>query len=524
MKNWLEMVTCPEQDFEELRSELAATRRRGGYLRFSDIRMPEYCGGAICEIAFMPLGSEAIALFISPTPRYVGDNPQIAAWCTRGSVTFADFDEMKAFIRRFAEPVSGSLPHLRRPSGSQPRRTEEEAFHSERGPDANCGLPRPERPVMEVDRTRLDPDAPAAQTLPDYVRIPAGELESALHEKIIGQDEAVKKTAHLVSVQLGTRNPKRPLSVFLWGPTGTGKSQLGKTLPDALNRLTGGKYDFHLEVVDCAQMRERHTIAKLTGSPPGYVGHGEPCIWDCTVDHPRTIFLFNELEKADPYVMQALMEAVDTGRQESSRVLDNGTRLYDLSKSMFFFTSNLDLSRRTECYGIGFSAADDPSPAQTAGSDGPEAANIMDRIRQDNDRDREVLNAKVLYPREVVARFTAFVQYRSFTNEEIMDMVICKISEAAYEQHALLLTGCDEEIIQELYEKCAPMVRTSGVRILERMVSNYLGETLMRFSHEHAANTRCRLTGTLYAPALEAEQDASQKTGCQPEYDDGTAR
>lgn len=475
--NWIDMVSSSEQEFDYLRREIEQKR----CLVFENIIMPPDCGYQCCVITFFQRESGVIVLRCDPRPVYTGENTEIRAWCSNGSMSFGDFTELTRFLRGFAAQRQGN-PVQSRPEPASPQ-----------------------RPVTQVDRTRLDPNSSAARD-PGFISISAHDLEQQLSRTIIGQEEAVAKISHLCSVHLGQRRHKRPLSILLWGTTGVGKTQLGKDLPNVLNALTGGVHDFHLEVIDCTQLMEKHDIARLTGSPPGYVGHGDPCIWDCVHDHPRTVFVFNELEKAHPNVMQVLMEAVDSGQQQASKIGPNGQRFYDLSKCLFLFTSNLDLSDAPVQNRIGFQTGKSPVSAEQSAF--PANLSMRSRIIADNDAAKRSLLKKGLYPPEVIARFTAFVRFLTLTGNDIMEIVIQKLSETAYDQHALCLSSVSAQIVQDLYDICAPLVPKSGVRVIQLAIDIYLGEAMKECSHQSAEYAAVSLEGTLAEPRLTPDPPA----------------
>ena len=478
--NWIDMTACPEQEYTYLQQEIANKH----HLVFSQVIMPADCGACVCTVSFLQHPSQAITLSISPKPDYSGSSPAIRDWCSKGAVTFSSFAALKSFLRSFSPAAVPSAPV----TPTQPE-------------DPAPQPPAPSRPPLRVDRSKLNPHSPAVQAPPPFLSLDPEALEAELHKKVIGQQDAVSKIAYLTAVHLGQRRHRSPLSVVLWGTTGVGKTEVAKQLPPALNNLTDNQYDFHLEVVDCTQMKESHSTARLTGSPPGYVGHGDKCIWDCVLQHPRTVFVFNELEKAHPSVLQVLMEAVDSGQQEASHVLENGQRYYDLSRCLFFFTSNMDLNQPAKKPGIGF-ARPGTVPAPQPVREEPVHLSTMGRIIRDNERDREALMALGTYPPEVIARFTAFVRFRPFTNEDILDLVELKLSETAYEQHALCLVYADPPLVQELFDLAAPQVNRSGVRVLQRIIDTYLGAAFMHFSHQCEEYTSVALAGSLEAPVI----------------------
>src|SRR5512135_2912606 len=125
--------------------------------------------------------------------------------------------------------------------------------------------------------------------------IRANELRDRLRKEIIGQDEAIDAVVRTVIVaDLGICDPQRPLGTFLFlGPTGTGKSQIGRSLAQILHGDNAG-----LVVINCTEFKNPHDVSKLTGAPPGYIGHDHPpFLTPEKLDKNPTIVIFEELEK-----------------------------------------------------------------------------------------------------------------------------------------------------------------------------------------------------------------------------------
>ena len=142
------------------------------------------------------------------------------------------------------------------------------------------------------------------------------KLESVLHQRVIGQEEAVKAVARAVKRgRVGLKDPKRPIGSFLFlGPTGVGKTELSKALAEAMF----GNEESMIRV-DMSNM-EKHSVSKMIGSPPGYVGHEEGGqLSDQVRTHPYSVLLFDEIEKAHPDVFNILLQVLDDGHITDSK-------------------------------------------------------------------------------------------------------------------------------------------------------------------------------------------------------------
>ena len=159
-------------------------------------------------------------------------------------------------------------------------------------------------------------------------------LGDELHQRVIGQDEAVQAVAKAVlRARSGLSNPRRPTGVFLFlGPTGVGKTELARTLAERL-------FDSEESMVriDMSEYQERHTVARLIGAPPGYVGHEEGGqLTEAVRRRPYSVVLFDEVEKAHPDVFHTLLQVFDDGR-----LTDSQGRTVNFKNTVIIMTSNL---------------------------------------------------------------------------------------------------------------------------------------------------------------------------------------
>ena len=205
-------------------------------------------------------------------------------------------------------------------------------------------------------------EAAIAETISDWTKIPLqklteGEtkrlarLEKELHKRVIGQDEAVKAVAQAVKRgRVGLKDPNRPIGSFLFlGPTGVGKTELSKALAEAVF----GSEQAMIRV-DMSEYMEKHSVSKLIGSPPGYVGYDEGGqLSEKVRRNPYSVILFDEIEKAHPDVFNILLQVLDDGH-----ITDAHGRKVDFKQTIIIMTSNVGAQAIIEPKKLGFMSQD----------------------------------------------------------------------------------------------------------------------------------------------------------------------
>jgi ATP-dependent Clp protease ATP-binding subunit ClpC len=155
-----------------------------------------------------------------------------------------------------------------------------------------------------------------AQRLRRPIRFESEGFLSDLKAEVIGQDEALAFLTGTINTHIRKRSPERPLNVLLAGKSGVGKTMTAEKLAPLLSKHTGTRWGYIR--VDMNQLNAEHTTSRLIGAPPGYVGYGDTPLFEPLLRNKRQVILFDEMEKAHPKIMQMLMNAMASGRLESS--------------------------------------------------------------------------------------------------------------------------------------------------------------------------------------------------------------
>lgn len=279
------------------------------------------------------------------------------------------------------------------------------------------------------------------------------DLEKVLHKRMIGQEEAVSAVAKAVRRgRVGLKNPNRPIGSFLFlGPTGVGKTELSKTLAEAVF----GTEDSIIRV-DMSEYMEKHSVSKLIGSPPGYVGFEDGGqLSDKVRQNPYSVVLFDEIEKAHPDVFNVLLQVLDDGH-----ITDSKGRKVSFKNTIIVMTSNAGANRIVDPKHLGFSQGD------TEKADYEKMkANVMEEV-------------KLMFRPEFLNRIDDIIVFHTLSESEvksIVSLMLKNLAKQVKEQMDIALSftsSLKTYLAKESYDK------KFGARPLRRMIQNKVEDML----------------------------------------------
>ena len=278
-------------------------------------------------------------------------------------------------------------------------------------------------------------------------------LEKVLHERVVGQEEAVNAVARAIRRgRVGLKDPKRPIGSFLFlGPTGVGKTELSKALAYSMFGSESA-----LIRVDMSEYMEKHSVSKMVGSPPGYVGYDEGGqLSEKVRRNPYSVILFDEIEKAHPDVFNILLQVLDDGH-----ITDSSGRTVDFKNTVVILTSNAGAQRIVEPKHLGFASNTDDEKDYSAMKN-----NVMDEVKQ-------------MFKPEFLNRIDETIVFHQLTREnlkEILDILLKEINNRLSEQMQMnlkLTEKAKEFLIDKGYDK------KYGARPLKRALQNEIEDKM----------------------------------------------
>jgi ATP-dependent Clp protease ATP-binding subunit ClpC len=351
----------------------------------------------------------------------------------------------------------------------QPAGTEASEGNAEAGTElssAAVAVASPSEESASTDRMPMVTEEDIAQIVASWTGVPVQKLtesetakllnmEDTLHQRLIGQDEAVKAVSRAIRrARVGLKNPNRPIASFIFsGPTGVGKTELTKSL---------AAYFFGSEEamirLDMSEFMERHTVSKLIGSPPGYVGFNEGGqLTEAVRRRPYTVVLFDEIEKAHPDVFNLLLQLLEDGR-----LTDSKGRTVDFKNTLIIMTSNIG-SKVIEKGGGGLGF-------EFSGADAEET---------NYNRIRSLVNEelKQYFRPEFLNRLDEIIVFRQLSRDEVKEIAEIMLKEVFGRMgekgiHLSVTEAFKERLVEEGYNP------SYGARPLRRAVMRLLEDSL----------------------------------------------
>ena len=306
-----------------------------------------------------------------------------------------------------------------------------------------------------------------AEVIASWTRIPVKKLtqdeneklrnlEASLHERVVGQNEAVEAVAKAIRRgRVGLKDPNRPIGSFLFlGPTGVGKTELSKALAEALF----GNEDAMIRI-DMSEYMEGHSVSKLIGSPPGYVGYDEGGqLTEKIRRNPYSVILFDEIEKAHPDVMNMLLQILDDGR-----LTDSNGRHVNFKNTVIIMTSNVGARLITDKKTLGFTSK---------ANENEESTKEYEETKKD-----VMQELKRQFRPEFINRIDEIIVFHKLQKEElkqIVSIMLKQVEKRLQEQNIKI--EIEEAVIDKIIEKGTDV--NYGARPLKRTIQNLIEDKI----------------------------------------------
>ncbi|QEG15566.1 AAA family ATPase [Gimesia maris] len=409
-------------------------KAKRGCVTFSDQEMPQGVSPSRARVGFeVDPATQKATLLVEHGGQYTGRETDIRQWIEIGACQFQNFAALKEWLQH---RLSNYFT-----SGDQ---TETQGWEV----PGNGNVESVSRSADELtDLSKVNSDV-AGLNRPTYIN--AMQIAESLQERVRGQNSAMEVLAKKTAQHLARRHPRRPMTGMLLGPTGTGKTLTAESLSEVLSILMPSRNRYGFLRLDMTEYQERHRISQLIGSPQGYIGYGEGAqLVDTLSANPRTIVVFDEIEKAHPDVFRTLMNAMDAGRL-SSAARTNSDHQVDCRHAIFLFTTNL------ECH---------PILEELRSKGDPISSSIINEVS------RRRLKTKGLPP-ELVGRINTFLVFQPLsgrTRAEIMTQSIARVGQ----EYGVDVVTVDPRVVNKMLQEGEGV--SFGARPDEYAVDDLLG-------------------------------------------------
>ncbi len=280
-------------------------------------------------------------------------------------------------------------------------------------------------------------------------------MEDELHKRVVGQDEAIVAVSKSIRrARAGIKDPKRPTGSFIFlGPSGVGKTELARTLAEFLF----GDEDAMIQV-DMSEFMEKHSVSRLVGSPPGYIGYDEGGqLTEAVRRKPYSVLLLDEIEKAHPDVFNILLQILEEGK-----LTDAQGRKVDFRNTIVIMTSNIGAASISKNQSLGFSIGDDSG------------------LSYDDMKERVMSELKKVFRPELLNRIDEVIVFHKLTKEEIkviVDLLMKRLRDqmGVHAADVSLTDEAKELLVEKGYDP------TMGARPLRRAIQRYIEDPLADF-------------------------------------------
>jgi ATP-dependent Clp protease ATP-binding subunit ClpC len=280
-------------------------------------------------------------------------------------------------------------------------------------------------------------------------------MEEELHKRVIGQEEAIVAVSKSIRrARAGIKDPKRPTGSFIFlGPSGVGKTELARTLAEFLF----GDEDALIQV-DMSEYMEKHSVSRLVGSPPGYIGYDEGGqLTEAVRRRPYSVVLLDEIEKAHPDVFNILLQILEDGK-----LTDSQGRKVDFRNVIVIMTSNIGSAQISKNQSLGFSIGDESG------------------LSYDDMKDRVMGELKKVFRPELLNRIDEIIVFHKLEKAEILTIVDLQLKRlreqmAGYEVVIELTDGAKDVLVEQGFDPAM------GARPLRRAIQRFIEDPLADF-------------------------------------------